>query len=284
MGTIFYFVKEAFRGLFAAKLMTFVSIITIGTSLFFMSLIGLGILNINDLLKNTQKKADVAVFLKDDFSSDPANVKTLMSQISSFPQVNRTEFLSKDSAMARFLKYSPSEMLDAVSGNPLPASIEIYVLEHYRSNALIHELQSKIQTLKGVESVRYSREWIDLVERFRNYFLVGSVVLVFIMLLVLHIMISNTIKLTIYARRELVKNMHLVGATRFFINAPFILEGMIQGILGSCVSTIALMILKLVCIQVPISWGPSSLTGIILLTGAFFGWIGSLSAIHKFMD
>lgn len=284
MGTILYFVKEAFRGLFAAKLMTFVSIITIGTSLFFMSLIGLGIVNINELLKNTQKKADVAVYLKDSFSADPQNVKSLTSIIQSFPQVNKTEFLSKDSAKARFLKYNSNEILDAVSGNPLPASIEIYVQERYRSNTLIHDLQAKIQVLEGVESVRYSREWIDLVEHFRNYFLIGSAVIVLIMLLVLHIMISNTIKLTIYARRELVKNMHLVGATRFFINGPFILEGMIQGILGSCVSTIALMILKLACIQVPIYWGPTSLTGIILITGAFFGWIGSLSAIHKFMD
>jgi cell division transport system permease protein len=96
-------------------------------------------------------------------------------------------------------------------------------------------------------------------------------------------MISNTIKLTIYARRELVKNMHLVGATSFFINTPFILEGMVQGGFGACVSVIALAILKLSFAHIPLLWGPDSLMGFILFTGVFFGWIGSLSAVRKFM-
>jgi cell division transport system permease protein len=104
------------------------------------------------------------------------------------------------------------------------------------------------------------------------------------MLLVLHIMISNTIKLTIYARRELVRNMELVGATRFFINTPFILEGMVQGILGACVSGISLTLIKVSFSHISLSWGPSFLPGLLLLTGAFFGWIGSLSAVRKFMS
>jgi cell division transport system permease protein len=283
MGTVFYFVKEAFRGMFAAKLMTFVSIITIGASLFFMTLIGLGIYNINGLLKQTEKQSDIAVYLKDDFSGDKKKVASLTSQISSYPQVKKIEFVSKDSALSKFVAIYGSEMLDAVSGNPLPASIEVYVVDRYRVNSSIRELQEKMQRLTGVESVRYSREWIDLVERFRVYFYTGAAIFALVMLLVLHIMISNTIKLTIYARRELVKNMHLVGATRFFINTPFILEGMVQGGFGACVSVIALTLLKLSLVHIPLLWGPDSLLGFILFTGVFFGWIGSLSAVRKFM-
>jgi cell division transport system permease protein len=283
MGTVFYFLKEAFRGMFAAKLMTFVSIITIGASLFFMSLIGLGIYNINGLLKQTQKQSDIAVYLTDDFSGDSKKVESLTSQISAYPQVKKVEFITKDSALSKFSVVYGSEMLDAVSGNPLPASIEVYVVERYRSNSSIRELQEKMQRLTGVESVRYSREWIDLVERFRDYFFTGAAIFALVMLLVLHIMISNTIKLTIYARRELVQNMHLVGATRFFINTPFILEGMVQGGFGACVSVIALTMLKLLFVHVPLLWGPESLPVFILFTGVSFGWIGSLSAVRKFM-
>lgn len=283
MGTLFYFVKETFRSLLAAKLMTFISIITIGSSLFFMSLIGLGIYNINGLLKQTEKQSDIAVYLTDDFSEDTTKISMLLAQIKSYPQVKRVEFIPKDSALARFSTIYGRDMLDAVSGNPLPASFEIYIVDHFRSNVVIKQFQEKLQTLGGVESVRYSREWIDLVERIRIYFYTGAAIITSVMLLVLHIMISNTIKLTIYARRELVRNMHLVGATRLFISTPFILEGMAQGFLGACVSVVALSVLKLTFVQIPLSWGPGSLSIIILLTGAFFGWIGSLSAVRKFM-
>lgn len=281
---MFYFLKETFRGLFAAKLMTFVSIVTIGASLFFMSLIGLGIYNINVLLKQTEKQSDIAVYLTDEYSEDDEKKNAITAKINSFPQIKRTVYVSKDSAMERFSKVYGNEMLEAVSGNPLPASIEIFIIDKYRSNTSVRDLQNKLQEIKGVESVRYSKEWIDLVERFRVYFYTGAAILSFVMLLVLHIMISNTIKLTIYARRELVKNMELVGATRFFINTPFILEGMVQGILGACVSGIALTLIKVSFSHISLSWGPSFLPGLLLLTGAFFGWIGSLSAVRKFMS
>lgn len=284
MGTLFYFLKETFRGLFAAKLMTFVSIVTIGASLFFMSLVGLGIYNINILLKQTEKQSDIAVYLTDEYSENDEKRDAITQKINALAQVKKTMYVSKDSAMQRFIKVYGSEMLEAVSGNPLPASIEIFIVDKYRSNSSIRHLQSKLQEIKGVESVRYSREWIDLVERFRVYFYTGAAILSFVMLLVLHIMISNTIKLTIYARRELVRNMELVGATRFFINTPFILEGMVQGISGACVTVILLTLLKVSFTHISLSWGPSFLPGLLLLTGAFFGWIGSLSAVRKFMS
>lgn len=263
--------------------MTFISIITIGASLFFMSLIALGIYNINSLLTQTEKQSDAVVYLTDDYSEDATKISMLEAQIKSHHQVKKVEFIPKDSALARFSAIYGREMLDAVNGNPLPASFEIFIVDQFRSNVIIKELQEKLQALDGVESVRYSREWIDLVERVRIYFYTGAAIITSVMLLVLHIMISNTIKLTIYARRELVRNMHLVGATRLFISTPFILEGMAQGFLGACVSVVALSLFKLTFAQIPVSWGPGFFSLIILLTGAFFGWIGSLSAVRKSM-
>ncbi|NLD95213.1 MAG: ABC transporter permease [Fibrobacter sp.] len=283
MGTLFYFIHETFRGLFAAKVMTFVSIITIGASLFFMSIIGIGIYNINGLLKQTGNQADIAVYLKDDVSSKEDSVAVMLWRIKQDEKVKNAVFISKDSAVKKFTEMYGGEMLDAVNGNPLPASFDVYIVDRYRSNKDIRELQEQIQMQRGVESVRYSKEWIDLVERFRVYFLVGAVLLITLMVLVLHIMITNSIKLTIYARQELVKNMLLVGATRFFINTPFILEGMIQGLFGACTGLFALTIVKITFANVPVLWGPSYVPALFLLTGAFFGWIGSMSAVRKFL-
>jgi cell division transport system permease protein len=283
MGTILYFIHETFRGLFAAKVMTFVSIITIGASLFFMSIIGIGIYNINGLLKQTGNQADIAMYLKDNVSSKKDSVDVMLQYIKKNEKVKNAVFISKDSAARKFTEMYGREMLDAVSGNPLPASFDIYIVEKYRTNKDIREIQTQLQLLSGVESVRYSREWIDLVERFRVYFLVGAALLISLMVLVLHIMIANSIKLTIYARQELVKNMLLVGATRFFINTPFILEGMFQGLFGACVGLFALTIVKITCANIPVLWGPSYVPALFLLTGAFFGWIGSMSAVRKFL-
>ena len=135
----------------------------------------------------------------------------------------------------------------------------------------------------GVESVRYSREWIDLVERFRWYFFMASAIIGLIMILVLHFMISNTIKLTIYARKELVQNMHMVGATELFINMPFLLEGMLQGFIGGVVCIVALFFAKVSLSHLSFSWGPGNLPLIILSIGVFFGWIGSITAVRKFL-
>ncbi len=283
MGTLFYFIHETFRGLFAAKVMTFVSIITIGASLFFMSIIGIGIYNINGLLKQTGNQADIAVYLKDDVSSKDDSVAAILQHIKQNNKVKNAAFISKDSAVTKFTEMYGREMLDAVNGNPLPASFDVYIVERYRTNKDIRELQEQMQLLSGVESVRYSKEWIDLVERFRVYFMAGAVLLITLMVLVLHIMIANSIKLTIYARQELVKNMLLVGATRFFINTPFILEGMIQGLFGACTGLFALTIVKITFANVPVLWGPSYVPALFLLTGAFFGWIGSMSAVRKFL-
>lgn len=283
MGTLLYFVKEALRGLFQAKLMTFISIATIGASLFFMSLIGLAIYNVSLLLKNTENQADIAVYLKDESVKNEENITRLISAISSYPQVKKTSYISRDSAFKRFSEIYGDAMLESVNVNPLPASIDIYLSEKYRSGINIEELKEKLQVIPGIESVRYSKEWIDLIEKFRLIFFIIAGVFSLVMLLVLHILISNTIKLTIYARSELVRNMHLVGATRAFINTPFILEGMVQGLVGACLSVFVLLILRMWLMHIPISWGPHYLVYVLLASGMFFGWLGSIDAVRKFV-
>jgi cell division transport system permease protein len=97
-------------------------------------------------------------------------------------------------------------------------------------------------------------------------------------------MIANTIKLTIYARRELVHNMHFVGATDAYIRAPFILEGMLQGFIGGALAVGGLFIIKIIpASHVPIYWGPWYTFLLLLPVGVLFGCIGSVDAVRKFL-
>jgi len=283
MGTVFYFLKEAVRGFYQAKLMTFVSIVSIAASLFFMSIVALGLLNIQNILKKTKDQPEMAVYISDAVKEGSPAMDLLIEQISGMSEIRNVVLITKDSAWKRFSEIHGQEMLESVDQNPLPSTLELYLSERHRSSIAAQDLQQKIQQIEGVESVRYSREWIDLIERFRWYFFTSAAVIALIMAFVLHFMISNTIKLTIYARKELVQNMHLVGATKTFINMPFLLEGMLQGLIGGLICIAALFFVKVSLVRVTFLWGPESLPLIILAIGVFFGWIGSLSAVRKFL-
>ena len=283
MSTLFYFIKEAFRGFFQAKLMTFVAIITVASSLFLMALIVTGYLNIELLLKKSSDQADIAAYLEDAFSIDKTALSGLVAQIEAFSEVKSVAFIDKETAWKRFEGSYGSDILQSVDNNPLPASIEIALKDKYSSVADAEAFKSRIEVLPGIDNVQYSKEWMETLSRFRFYFVSISSVVAVVILFALHFMISNTIKLTIYARKEIIRNMYYVGATELFIKMPFILEGMLQGLLGGIISVIALVMVKASLSHFSVYWGSPYMPFFIFLTGVFFGWIGSVTAVRKFL-
>jgi cell division transport system permease protein len=197
--------------------------------------------------------------------------------------VEQAKYVSKDSAVQRFTNVYGKEMLEAVDQNPLPASLDIFVRQEFHSGESVNTLQKQIQVLPGVESIQTAWEGINAIENFQWTFMIGAFIVFGVMILLLHTMIANTIKLTIYARKELVRNMRLVGATNFFISMPFILEGMLQGFTGGFVSVLLLIFVKLTFSRFIIAWNFDFLPLITIAAGVIFGWIGSMSAVRKFL-
>ncbi len=191
-------------------------------------------------------------------------------------------FQSKDSAWSRFEAMYGAEMLEAVDENPFAASLDITLYEGNQSPEAISALQSSISALSGVEAVRYSREWLDYIKRLRDRFYVISITAGIVILLALHAIISNTIKLTIYARRDLVRNMHYVGATDLFIKMPFLLEGMLQGLIGGLLCVGVMLAARVLLSNISINWYFSYLPFVVVI-GVFFGWLGSRLAVSKFL-
>ncbi|MGA2506824.1 MAG: ABC transporter permease [Chitinispirillaceae bacterium] len=289
MGNIVYFIKEGARGFYQAKLMTFVSIVTIAVVLLLASIITVGMINVRKLFENAVEQADFVVYVKESASSDSTALVSLLSVIRSLPQVSQASLVNKAAAWERFASIYGREMLNAVDDNPFPVSIEITMKNGYQSSSAAANLKEHLETLDGVDGVRFAREWMDFLARFRWYFYTGAVVLGIIMFLTLHITISNAIRLTIYARRELVRNMRLVGATKVFTAMPFIIEGMIQGFIGGTISIAFFYLLKAVFTwepslrTIPLAWGPPVLPALFLLLGVLFGWTGSVSSVRKFL-
>ena len=225
----------------------------------------------------------MAVYISDAIKEGSPEMDLLIEQISGMSEVRNVVLITKDSAWKRFSEIHGQEMLESVDQNPLPSTLELFLsgtqIQHCHTGPAAENPADR-----GSGECQIPREWIDLIERFRWYFFTSAAVIALIMAFVLHFMtISNTIKLTIYARKELVQNMHLVGATKTFINMPFLLEGMLQGLIGGLICIAALFFVKVSLVRVTLLWGPESLPLIILAIGVFFGWIGSLSAVRKFL-
>ncbi|MFP4165340.1 MAG: cell division protein FtsX [Chitinispirillaceae bacterium] len=282
MGKLIYFFVEAVRGFYQAKLMTFVSIMTITATLFLISGVFIGLMNIDDVLKRSESQADIVVYFTETASGNVSAQKELFSEIRQMPEVSSAALVDKDSAWKRFRAQYGEEMLEAVDENPFPASVELVLKEGYRGSEKVRELQGSVSTLSGVESVQYSREWLDYIKKIRDRFYIVSAVVGFIVFLALHSIVSNTIKLTIYARRDLVRNMHYVGATDLFIKMPFLLEGMLQGLIGGVLCIVALFIARIFMTQFSLNWCFSYLPFIVFI-GVLFGWLGSKSAVRKFL-
>ncbi len=281
---LFYFIKEAFRGFYQAKLMTFVSVATIGLTLFFLGCMAVGYINVRQGLRSAAGRVAAVVYVKDGAAADTAKLAALVARVRACPQVASARVVDKQEAWQRFKTQNDSAMLQAVDENPFPVSIELVLAETSRSAASLETLSRELTAIDGVEDFRMSTSELQQLERYTTLFLIGTIIFFIVLVVAPNVMIANTIKLTIYARRELIRNMHFVGATPAYIKAPFILEGMLQGVFGGCFGAAALLLVKLALAHFLLSWGPWYLiVSLFVATGALFGCIGSMSAVRRFL-
>jgi cell division transport system permease protein len=156
-------------------------------------------------------------------------------RIESERAVKGMTYTSKEEALQSFKRElrGKESLLDGLGENPIPASLQLGIHEAYQTPEALRQLASFLSRLEGVEDVLYGQEWVDrLTAAIRMLRLLGlSVGLVLGMASLL--IVSNTIRLAVYARAEEIEIMRLVGATKMHIRAPFLLEGMIQGGLGA---------------------------------------------------
>jgi cell division transport system permease protein len=283
MGRLLYFFKEAVRGFHQAKLMTSVSIVAIAVSLTIIYALILGALNLRVLFATMLHQVDVVAYLDETTAQDSLAIPQLQATVAKFPHVDSVGVTTKQQAWMRFEQLYGNEMLASVDSNPLPASLDIRVQSRFKTRQDIESLGNELQQLKGVESVDFSPEWFERISAFRRYLMLGALVAALACVLVLYFIVSNTVKLTIYARKDLVTNMRFVGATNGYIAAPFIIEGIMQGLMGAAAAVGCGALMRYGVGLHLLSWGPPSLPWLMLGTGVVFGWLGSRSAVRRFL-
>ena len=194
--------------------------------------------NLNAFLSKWNSQVQLIAYLNDDIS--PSQKEALVDIISKSPHVEFSEEISREKAWVDF-QSSMSENLKPLLDlefNPLPASLKINFLENDNRLFHIRELAEILKTQKGVESVEYGEEWISRFEKFMVFSQIFLFAMGGLLFFGLTLIISNTIRLSIYSRQDEIELMLLIGATPRFVKIPFLLEGMFQGFVGSILALV----------------------------------------------
>lgn len=228
-----YLISEGFRSIIKQKKMTSASVIIMCATMFIFGAFYLIGENINFIMQQVESQQGMRVMIKEDATEDQvANLKTRIQQIDG---VNQVTFHSKEDALASMKATlgTHQELLDTyIEDNPFPASYFVTLTDLN----LNKEVQEKILILDGVDEIASSDDTISTLASMAKGIQMGTLVLLLILVIISIFIISYTIKLTVYARRREISIMKYVGATNSFIRGPFIVEGMIIGVISAVLS------------------------------------------------
>jgi cell division transport system permease protein len=268
-----------------------------GTMVISMLILGgfcLVFVNVSAWIQGWDETWSMSIYLRDDVSDEER--QALISYLIRLPSAEIKKFISKDAALREFkhILGPRASLLDGLEVNPFPASIEVAFSKGATQSQDLHAVQDEIERMAGVEEVQFSEEWLGRFESFIHMARVFGLVVVGLLCVGVLFIISNTIKLTIYSRREEIEVMKMVGATDWFIRVPFLVEGFLQGLISGALS-IAILFLIYFGLSVKkaqwfglaglgVDFLPLEYTLFVVILSTFLGLFGSFVAIGRFFD
>jgi len=292
--TFFYCLKQGIRSIFKNGTFSLASIGTITASLFILGLFFFVTLNVNHAVKATEKTVGVTVLFVEDCPQD--KIDLIGEKIKTRAEVSRVEFISAEDAWENYKKEHLSEELAATFGddNPLEdsASYKVYLNDVSMQDILVRYIEG----LDGVRRVNALDGVAESMEGISRIILLVSVAIIAVLIAVAIFLIRMTVSIGISVRKEEISIMHIIGATDFFIRFPFVVEGMILGILGALLPVGILRLIygrvvgylagefesvfhKMTFLSEQQIF--AKLTPLLLIIGVFIGWLGSTTTSRK---
>ena len=235
--TMRYYMAEALQSFWRNRVMSIASIATVALSLFILGLFLTLVANLDYFAENLESQVEITVYLKDDVSQK--DIDSVGRRLSALPDVKSVAFTDKDQAMdilKERMKDQPG-ILDALDGkNPLPSSYEVTFTEP----EAVRRTADIVSDYPEVEGTHYGQEIVEQLFQITRIIRWGGIALIIFLTLAMLFIISNTIRLTVFARRKEIAIMKYVGATNWFIRWPFLLEGLLLGFIGGVLADLAL--------------------------------------------
>ena len=215
------------------------SVISIMLVLFMLGLLGMIILHGKKLSDYVRENISISVMLKDNVTDDL--VQNYMRRLQKTSYVKKAEFISREQAAKELSNELGEDFVQFLGYNPLPASIDLQLRAGYANSDSITRIEKQLLTSNLVKEVVYQKSLIDQVNS--NISKISLVIMSFslILLIISVVLINNTIKLSIYAKRFLIRSMQLVGATENFIRLPFIKKSITHGVIAAVIANLLLI-------------------------------------------
>ena len=286
---------RALRNMRQSPFLCAAAIGTVAVALAILAFFAVVVLNVQKLTGHWSKEVQVVSYI--DALPEERQLRSWIEEIRHLPEVAEVTLVSREEAFDRFRKRlaRDADLLDGLDPDILPASLEIALHETYRTRQGVEAVVERLKRNKALSDVRYGQEWLERFESFLTLLrLAGGILGGFLLFAALFI-VSNTIKLTLYARRDELEIMTLVGGTPLFIKMPFLLEGALQGAVGGILALGGAYMLFLFFVQrglsalLPlaglegIAFLPSSWQLMVIAAGTLLGLVGSLISLRKFV-
>jgi cell division transport system permease protein len=295
LGRAGYFFERAWANMRQNLFATLVTTGTVALSLLILSLLLLVFVNLEGIADGWSGRVQVSVFFPAELG--PQELASLKGAILKIPATRAVEYVSQDEALRRFRErmVGQESLLEGVTSEVLPSSLEITLNRSARTIEGTDAYVAALRRIPGIGEVQYGEEWVRRFNTFLIFMRLLAAVVGGFLLLAVSFIVGNTIKLTIYARREELELLSLVGATRFFIKAPFLLEGILQGAVGAILAVTALFgcwlaffhnaenFLALNPTTAGLCFLPPGHVVAVIAIGAFLGLVGSLAALKRFV-
>ncbi len=272
-----------------------VHIISIGTITISMLLFGSFLLlsvNLNNWVREWGESLSMSVYLEDGLDEETKN--NIETHLKRLEGAEIRDFITKEQAM-KHLKESlgdQSGLLEGLSGNPIPASFELVFREMSGSRIDPKEIRKNLEQLSGVNEVQYSEQWVERFEGVMSVLRVAGLIIGGLLCVAVLFITTNTIKLTIFSRKDEIEIYKLVGATDWFVKIPYLIEGALQGIFGGIMAYLILLaFFSLFTMKTIHLFGvavldfvflSNEMSAFIILFSLFLGLAGGLIAIGRF--
>ena len=229
-----YLIREGFRSITTHGFMSFATITIIVACLIIMGSVSLLSLNIDALIKDLENQNEIVVFV-DESLPDEESARELQKNIEALENISSVEFVSREDAMENFMSKYDSSLMEGIDEDVFRHRFVVHLVDI----AQMSQTKLELEDIKGVAKVNAHLDYAQSFVTIRNVVTAVSLVLIVILVFVSFFIMSNTIKLATFGRREEIAIMKMVGATNGFIRLPFVVEGLVLGMLGGGLAFLA---------------------------------------------
>ena len=292
INNIGYLMKEGIRGIFTHGFMSFAAVCVTVACLLIVGSFSLLMYNVNIMVEDLNKTNEVMVFIDDTLPL--AEAKSIQTKINVIENVYQARFVTREEALENFIAdHQDSGVFNGVAAEDLRHRVVVTL----QDNDLITETVAQIEQIEGVAWIRAEYEMAEGFSTLENVIRIASVAIISVLLVVSLLIISNTVKLAMYDRRDEIAIMKMVGATNGFIRLPFVVEGFTLGMMGAALAfgiewglydALVARIAKADTLQlfsfVPFQQLLYPMIAVFCFAGLFVGIVGSWTSIRKFLD